>query len=183
MFNILLNFYRKFAKNSEHISKERNLESYIISEIENSAFFKKEKMQLIMDHLINNKDIFKTQNMVSVNKKKLLGIHAKTIISEEFLSILTDKALEVSNPKILLNELYYKASVKKARNDELERLRTSRVFSEVKLQGCGNDADCSWCQSMQKEFFSIELNLTELIEKNCVCEPYCKCALLPKVFE
>ena len=179
MFKVL---QRLFSKNQIRQQKnkasttnhERSIEEYFRDEIENSPYFKPEFRQSVLDHLLHKKNLDKTGNNLTVEEKRSLGINTNLSITKELAQVLSSEGILLKNPKALLREIYYGASITKSRVDGFERARKLGI-KKFKLGASGDGSECKWCRSNLGREFGVDI--LNQMRTNCRCTPYSKCVI------
>ena len=181
----MINFLKKIFNIAKSIEKEsiqkqhetnHELEWYFKREIKNCKLIKQNCDSIILEHLLRKKDILKTQNKLTVDEKKLLGINTRLSITKELIEVLNERGLKTHYPKSIISNLYHRAFFSKSRHDEMNKLRSGLLIDKVILRSSGGGGgDCEWCQSNQDIEFSVHIPIEKLIEENCSCDPYCYC--------
>ncbi len=166
------------AKPNSLTGKDFSIESYFRAEVDNSEYLRDGAKQKVLDHLLGKIDIIKTGSKLSPDEKKALGLNTRLTITKEMVEVLNEKAIRLAYPSSVLTEMWSRATTKKSRHDQLEKLRASAV-KKYKLITCGNGEDCIWCQAHQEQEFQAQFDLESAIAANCTCEPYCKCLVQP----
>ncbi|AIL62238.1 hypothetical protein [Pseudomonas alkylphenolica] len=150
---------------------------YFLKELEACPYIKVEARNKVLDHLRQKVSLLKTDNKLTAGEKKELGINPRLSITKEFIEVLTDEGMALGNPKQMLEDLYYKATIEKMRDDGFAKALKVGV-KKYKLEGASSDS-CEWCKkSNGKEF---DMNIMEKIKTNCKCKPYSRCFISPVV--
>jgi hypothetical protein len=161
-------------------SKDAGIELYFREEVEKSDYLKDESRQVVLDHLLGKIDILKSGNKLSPSEKKALGINARLTITSELVAVLNEKAIRLAHPAAIITNMWSRATSKKSRHEQIEKLRASGV-KKFKLMSCGDGNDCTWCQATQKQELSAQFDMDSAISEKCKCDPYCKCFIYPIV--
>lgn len=156
------------------------IEAYFQREVDCSGYINNNKKQVVLDHLIGRIDILRTGNEISPEEKKALGINARLKITRELLDVLNEEGRSLSYPAAAITEMWHRATSRKTRYDNLEKMRANAV-AKFKLSSCGDGNDCDWCKANQDLELPTSLNLDSEISANCKCNPYCKCFLVPVI--
>lgn len=168
-----------FIKDKAQPSKEgKEIGLYFKQELNDCPYIKIECRNIVLDHLMHKKYLTKTENKLTAEDKKSLGINPRVSVTRELIEVLTDEGIRQKDPKDVLSSLYLRATFNKNREDTLEKYKNVGIecFS---LMACGDERDCNWCKSMQGVEISVYKDINTLIKENCVCESHCRCAIRP----
>ena|ERR1035438_3244568 len=157
------------------------IEVYFRNEVFSSKFIKADARDTVINHLLGNTNILKTENKLSSDEKKALGINARLSITRELVGVLTEEGIKTYHPSAIISEMWNRATIKKLRHDNIEKLRVNSYAKKFTLMSCGNGDDCKWCKANQNREFQVSVDIEALIDKNCTCDPYCKCAIQPVI--
>jgi hypothetical protein len=157
---------------------ERSIEEYFRDEVERTPFFKQEFKQLVLDHLLQKNSLTKTGNNLTVEEKRELGINTRLSITKELAQSLSSEGLNLENPKLALEEIYYRVMTTKARIDNFARAIKIGI-KKFKLLASGDGSECEWCRSNSDHEFGLDI--LDQIEMQCRCRPYSKCVINPVV--
>ncbi len=157
---------------------EKPIREYFLAELKENKYIKHEHLESILKHLTHDVSLTKTSNTLTSNEKKALGLNTRLSITKELLEVLTPDGLALNNPKVILEEIYNKATITKLRDDNFEKSIKAGI-KKFTLNECGDGSECEWC----KANLGIEYgpNILQLIRDNCKCTPYSKCFITPIV--
>lgn len=185
----MINYIKKILKKEKSIGIEprqeenkssNDIEWFLKKEIDNCTLINKNNASIILDHLLRKKDILRTQNILSVNEKKSLGINTRLSITKELVEVLNAEGLKTHYPKSIISNLYHRAFFAKSRHDNMKKFRSSVSINKVILiSSGGGGGDCDWCKLNQNIEFSVHKPIEKLIDENCNCDPYCYCYIQP----
>ena len=178
-------FKKKVVKSSdikeiEDNVNNYNIEHYFTIEINNSPFLKKDSQQIVMKHLLGEYNIVKTNNKLSVEEKKLLGINTRLSITKELVNVLNEEGLKQPDPKIILSDIWNRSTITKSKWDQYNK--SKRVMPDVKfnlVSSGGGMGDCEWCQTRQKKKYLSEEDILFFLENKCECKPYSYSFMVP----
>ncbi|API87300.1 hypothetical protein [Francisella uliginis] len=179
MFNKLKTFFSKSESSpQEVVSTDVPIQEYFKAEVEDSPYLKEDSYDLVMKHLNHEINITKTENKLSSDEKKALGLNPRQVITKEVVQVLNKDGLKLSNPKAVLSDIYYKAAMAKSREDSFAK--ASRIgIKKFTLLLAGDESECAWC----KENSNVQLgtDALEVFNKNCSCIPYSKTIIQPVI--
>ena len=182
MFKLFQNLFSKETQatsmtiDHKNDKQQKQLESYFSKELKNSPYFKPECSQQILDHLLHQRSLTKTENNLTNEEKQFLGINTRLIITKELIQVLSTEGLGLANPKLALEEIYNAAVILKARVDNFERAKQLGI-KKYKLNSSGGGGDCEWCQSSFLREFGEDI--LQQMQENCICKPYSKSFIKP----
>jgi hypothetical protein len=148
---------------------EDNIEALFEKELIACPYIKSEYYENVILHLTHKKSLFKTENLLSVEEKKILGLNTRVGFTKEFVAVLTKAGMELQNPKIMLEEIYSKVTIGKSVSDSIQKsLRAGVKKFTLELTGGGDS--CEWCVSNTGKEFGTDV--LDVVNKNCTCKPY-----------
>lgn len=162
------------SKSVQADSQEKLIFEYFSEELDNSAYFKPESKQTVLNHLLHVLSITKTGNNLSVEEKKALGLNTRLAITKELIEVLSAEGLRLENPKAALEEIYNRATITKTRIDNFEKARRIGI-TKFTLMTAGDGSECSWCRKNSDREFGVDI--LSLMKSNCTCSPYAKCII------
>jgi hypothetical protein len=176
-------FSRKDTKisispSSAPVIEKKAVTEYFQEELDSCPFIKKECHNIVMKHLSHEVSLVKTDNKLTAEEKKEIGLNPRQAITKELVAVLTKEGLRNKNPKGILADIYNKATITKLRDDGFSKSIGAGI-KKFTLQSSGDGSECDWC----KENIDIEMgqDILELIKINCTCHPYSKCFIKPIV--
>lgn len=155
------------------------IESYFLEEIKKSKYLKQEKTDIVMKHLSNEIDLLKSDNILSVEEKKELGINPRLKLTKEYIGVLSEDGIRLEYPREVLKNIYLRATFKKLREEEYLKFQALKI-TKIKLKTAGVE-ECDWCKNMQKKEFLSNEEIRCFINNECQCVPYSKCYLEPVI--
>lgn len=180
MFKTIQRLFSKNESNSQKsetpavIDIERPIEEYFHDEVTNSVYFKPDYRQRVLDHLLHKQSLNKTGNNLTVEEKKSLGINTRLSITKELVQVLSREGISLENPKALLEEIYYRATISKSRIDGFHKARKIGI-KKFTLLTSGDGSECEWCRNNADHEFGHDI--LEQMRINCKCKPYSKCII------
>jgi hypothetical protein len=153
-------------------------EIYLQKELNSCSYVKIEFHNIALAHLTHKTNLNKTENRLTAEEKKSIGISARLSITHELVKILTSEGIRQYNPKEILSGIYYRAFFAKNRDDSLEKFKASGI-RKYTLMTCNDGKDCEWCNSQQGIEMSVDEDLNEIINNNCTCSSHCRCVMKP----
>jgi len=182
MFKILNSIFGLKASKQkiDSASEKEDLESCFLARLQSSKFIKPEAIDIVMKHLTHEINLNKTGNKLSVDEKKALGLNTRLSITKELIDILTPEGIAQTDPKSILERIFYKATFENTREKEIQRLRKIGIKTFM-LQPSNSEKDCQWCQSMKDKVLPVSTDINSLIEENCKCEDWCRSYIYPIV--
>ena len=174
----MLNIFKLFSKktknaNNNSRSKKRNIDDYFTNELDGCEFIKKEYHDIVLKHLTHQINLNKTGDKLSTEEKKTLGMNTRIAITHDLVNVLTEAALNQSNPKDILTSIYYRATFAKTHDDSRQQYIDLGV-KKYKISACDDEGDCKWCKTMDGKKLSVNEDLNELIKSNCNCKSHCR---------
>jgi hypothetical protein len=176
---------RMFSKNvgislspSDSETPERPIETYFLSELQDCKYIKPEYHAVVLRHLKHEVSLTKTGSNLTSDEKKLRGLNPRLAITKELVDVLSDDGLSLNNPKLILEEIYNKATITKARTDEFQKAVRLGV-SKFTLNACVDGSECAWCTEHSGRQFGRDV--IQQMEANCKCAPYSKCFITPVI--
>ena len=148
---------------------EENLSLLFKNELSVCRYIKPECHEIVIKHLTHEKSLHKTENILSNEEKKSLGLNTRVIFTQEFVAVLTKEGMELQNPKDILTEIYNKVTINKAIRDSFKKSLRVGV-KKFTLKPTGGGAPCEWCISNANKEFGTDI--LETLYKNCTCIPY-----------
>lgn len=177
MFKILKKIFGNTSiKSKNFITKNISVDSYFIKELNACSYIKSDAHAIVIRHLLQEINLNKTGNKLSVQEKKDLGINARLSITHELVEVLTNSGLSQPDPKKVFSSIYCKAIFAKNHDDTLNKYRKIDI-NHYKIMACNDERDCEWCNSMNGKKLSINNDINKLIEKNCKCNSHCRLAI------
>jgi hypothetical protein len=176
----MIKFLKKLFKKDEAQppKKSKEIEFYFKQELNDCPCIKIEYHDIVLDHLMHKKYLTKTENKLTAEDKKSLGINPRISVTREMIEVLTDEGIRQKDPKDVLSSLYLRATFNKSREDTLEKYKNVGI-ERFSLMACGDERDCNWCKSMNGVEISVYKDINALIKENCICESHCRCAIQP----
>jgi hypothetical protein len=159
-------------------SLECTIETYFLKELQTCKYIKPSCHATVLRHLKHEVSLFKTGNNLTVNEKKIRGINPRLSITKEFLEVLSDDGLFLDNPKAILEEIYNRATIAKARVDGFNKAVRIGV-TKFTLNASGDGSECTWCAEHSGMQFGRDI--LQQMEANCSCTPYSKCWINPVI--
>ena len=162
--------------NEVEIIENKPIREYFLTELRENKFIKQESHEAVLKHLTHDVSLTKTGTILTIEEKKALGLNTRLSITKELLEVLTPEGMTLSNPKMLLEEIYNKATITKSKDDSFAKSINAGI-KKFTLHEPGDSSECYWC----KNNFGIEHgpNLLQVIRENCECKPYSKCFISP----
>ena len=157
-------------------SPECPIETYFLKELQSCKYIKPECHATVLRHLKHEVSLTKTGNNLTVDEKKARGINPRLAITKELIEALSDDGLSLDNPKAILEEIYNRATIMKARTDGFKKAIRLGV-TKFKLNACGDGSECAWCVEHSGTQFGRDI--LQQMEANCTCTPYSKCFITP----
>jgi len=123
MFRTLkLLFSRKDTKisispSSAPVIEKKAVTEYFQEELDSCPFIKKECHNIVMKHLCHEVSLVKTDNKLTAEEKKAIGLNPSQAITKELVAVLTKEGLRNKNPKGILADIYNKATITKLRDE------------------------------------------------------------------
>lgn len=180
MFKILNSIFGAKSKKEKVVetSEKEDLECCFLARLQSSKLIKPEAIGIAMKHLTHEINLNKTGNKLSVDEKKALGLNTRLSITKELLDILTPEGIAQTDPKSILEHIFYKATFENTREKEIQRLRKTGIKTFM-LQPSNSEKDCQWRQSMKDKVLPVTTDINSLIEQNCKCEDWCRSTIYP----
>lgn len=181
MLKLLKNLFSKNSpsnsSNSKSQPQEHELRIFFEKELADNKFIKPESKSVVLQHLTGEINILKTDNKLTIEEKKELGINARLSVTKELIAVLTNEGIShEEKPRDIIENIYHRARTEKYRIDELEKIKQSEVSKKIKLMNCEDERTCEWCKSTKNKEFSIKEDINLLVKSNCK-SAYCRCAL------
>ena len=88
------------GKSSSNYSKresqpqEHDLQLFFEKELSENKFIKPESKSIVLQHLTGEINILKTENKLTKEEKKELGINTRLSITKELIAVLTDEGIK-----------------------------------------------------------------------------------------
>jgi hypothetical protein len=161
---------------ASNIAPEWPIETYFMKELQDCKYIKPECHAVVLKHLKHELSLTKTGNSLTAEEKKSRGINPRLAITKELIEVLSDDGLALDNPKAILEELYNKASITKARTDGFQKAVRLGV-KKYTLNACGDGSECAWCAEHSGKQFGPDI--LQQMEVKCTCTPYSKCFITP----
>lgn len=184
MFNAIRSIFSKnestppISPSPSDNSPECPIETYFLKELQNCKYIKTECHAIALKHLKHEISLTKTGNNLTVDEKKSRGINPRLTITKELTEVLSDDGLSLDNPKAILEEIYNKATITKARVDGFQKAVRLGV-TKFTLNICGDGSECTWCREHSETQFGQDI--LQQMEANCTCAPYSKCFITPVI--
>lgn len=160
--------------------EEHSLSYYFEKELFSNEFIKPESKPIVMDHLMGKINILKTENKLTKEEKKELGINTRLSITRELVEVLTNEGIRHENkPNNIIENIYHRSSTEKYRDDELIKMKELGI-AQFTIMNCDDEGDCEWSKSITNKKFNIEEDINSLIKSNCK-SPYCRCSIKPVI--
>ena len=184
MLNKLKSLFKKKKQNVKSQSQaikgiiEKPIMAYFQEELNSSRYIKKEHHETVLKHLTHEINLIRTENKLTSDEKKALGLNPRQTITRELIEILTENGLKLHNPKEILAEIYNKATIAKMTDDNFAKSIKAGIETFT-LNASGDESECEWC----KANLDVEMgqNILQLMKGNCTCTPYSKCFINPVV--
>lgn len=184
MLNKLKSLFKKSKQNvasqTQAIKEiiEKPIISYFQEELNSSKYIKKEHHETVLKHLTHEINLIKTENKLTSDEKKALGLNPRQTITRELIEILTEDGFKLQNPKEILAEIYNKATIAKSTDDKFAK-SIKLGIETFTLNAPGDESECEWC----KAHLDVEMgqNILQLMNENCTCTPYSKCFINPVI--
>lgn len=154
--------------------EDRSIDDYFLGELRESKYIRPDCYAVVLKHLKHEASLTKTGNKLTADEKQALGLNPRITITKELVEVLTAEGLARVDPSVVLGEIYNKATVKKARTDNVRKSIDAGVEKFTLMSG-GDNTECDWCKEHLNEEF--EHDVLQVIEDNCTCVPYHKCSL------
>lgn len=185
IFNLFKSLDEKTVRSELPVPQEhkenKDLMHFLNFYLNQSPYIKIEKRQVVLEHLLNIRDIFKTNNYLSLAEKKELGVNVRVKVSRELADVLNSDGLKLNNPKYAILSIEHKAGGDYNRYAFIQEFKTSKVLSKVKII-CPIDAKtCEWCKSINEKSLSVDTNINLLIQDNCTCEDWNRCVIVADI--
>lgn len=158
---------------------EENLDVLFKNELSLCPYIKPECYENVIKHLTHEKNLHKTENILSTEEKRALGLNTKVNFTQEFVAVLTKEGMDLQNPKNILTEIYNKVTISKATRDSFKKALKAGIKKFI-LKSSGSGDPCQWCISNENKEFGTEA--LETLDKNCTCIPY-TCSYIKPVIE
>lgn len=185
MLNFIKNIFSpKTQQNKIHVvqiseeekkENKRLLELYTRKILEKNHFFDNSKTEIIIKHVLGEINLLKSENNLSLEKKKSLGINSKVKISRELIDIFDSSKLNINsfkekNPKDLLLNLSQNAKTRMFIISNLRRIKSLDFIKYVYLTSPNDERTCNWCKEQSSKKIDINTDIIKLIDENCNCE-------------
>jgi len=151
---------------------ERPIEAYFMKELQGCKYIKPDYHAVVLKHLKHEVSLTKTGNNLTAEEKKLRGINPRLVITMELIEVLSNDGLALDNPKALLEDIYNKATITKARANGVQKAVRAGA-KKFTLNACGDGSECAWCAANTAKQFGPDI--LRQMEANCTCAPYSKC--------
>ncbi len=158
--------------------KKIPIEDYFKIEVESSTYLNSESHNLVMRHLCLEINLVKTENKLSTEEKRELGLNPRQVITRELVQVLNQDGLKLSYPKAVLSDIYYKATFAKSKSENFTKAINIGV-KKFTLLLAGDENECEWCKSNVN--IQLGTDVLELFNKNCCCTPYSKTMIQPVI--
>lgn len=178
MFNAIRRIFSKNEVASSAPSTASNcapecpIEAYFMKELQVCKYIKPECHEVALKHLRHEISLTKTGNNLTAEEKKSRRINPRLAITKELIEVLSDDGLALDNPKAVLEEIYSRATITKARTDGFQKALRVGV-KQFTLNACGDGSECAWCAEHSGKQFGPDI--LQQMEVNCTCTPYSKC--------
>lgn len=151
---------------------ECTIESYFMKELQGCRYIKPESHAAVLKHLTHEVSLTKTGNNLTAEEKKSWGINPRLAVTKELIDVLSGDGLALDNPKAVLEEIYNKATIMKARTDGFQKAVQLGV-RKFTLNVCGDGSECAWCAEHSGKQFGPDI--IQQMKAKCTCTPYSKC--------
>lgn len=180
MFSLIKKLFSGNEKGVENDDESSSLWPYFDREIKNSNEIKEGCYKVVLSHLEHKVNLNKTGNKLSADEKKTLGINARLSITHELVGILTEEGMKVNDPKLILTGMYYRATFRKSREENIKGYKKIGV-KRFKLSSVADERDCAWCRRQDGKYKPIDTDINELIDRNCICDSHCRLIMQPDI--
>lgn len=172
----MLTFIRRFFGKGlakEILGQQKGPDQYLSREVEKNDLIRKDKIEIVLQHLNNEINLNKTGNKLTADEKKELGINPRLQITHELLAVLNDKGRVHSDPKGVLSSIAMKANFARSHDENIQSYKCMGL-KKYEVLACQDQRDCAWCKSMNGKKLSVNQSINELIEQNCRCDSHCR---------
>jgi hypothetical protein len=157
------------------------LVKFALTDLSKVDFFDNNKLDIIISHLLSKINLFKSEEYLSIEEKKVLGINTKLRISKELIDIfdktkIQNNIFKNENPKDLLLNILHNARSKATIQQNIDKYKKLNI-KYVELQSSGDDRTCKWCLKQDNKKISINTDVVHLINENCKCVYNRSCVL------
>jgi len=155
--------------------KDKDIKYFIIFYLNQSPYIKAEKRHVVLEHLLNTRNIIKTDNYLTLAEKKELGLNTRVKLTRELVDVLNKEGLALHDPKYAIVSIEHKARGDYSRHGAVEQLKSNNM--RFKLICAKDERTCAWCNSMNEKTLPLDTDVNLLIQKNCTCEDWNRCVL------
>lgn len=173
MLNILKSFISSKTNKNNKANLTDAIESYFFAELQKTDLIKPEKHHIVLQHLTHKINLNKSNNKLSSEEKKSLGVNPRLSITHDLINVLNTSGLNEADPKMILTYIFYRATFAKSHNEQLKQYRESGI-KEFKILSANDEQECSWCDSMNNKIYSVNTDINKLISENCTCVSHCR---------
>jgi hypothetical protein len=163
---------------STHSAPSKKSESdYFLRELKKCPYIKIESHETVLRHFRHEKSLTKTDNKLTADEKKIMGLNPRLSITKELIEVLTEEGLALENPKQALEDIYNKATIEKLRDESFLKAKKIGVkkFKFIAMLGeC-----CDWCTQNNEKLHGLDI--LKLLNSGCTCKPYCKGYIEPQI--
>lgn len=146
----------------------KTMKAIAIQELAKKDFFRQEYSSKILEHILGNIDLNKSNEYLSSEEKGKLEINKRVKISRELIEVFNLDKIIGKNPKELLSNLQNQVRNK---SNMINSIRKSKEagFKSIKLLNTGGERSCKWCITNDNKKIKID-DAIKLIDKNCKCD-------------
>lgn len=158
---------------SDASSAPRAIEAFLDEEIERFQLFSPEGREIVQSHFRTVLALQSNSEGKSLKEVRAAISVAKNLFGEQVGEVVGP---ELTKQQLLsaVQELYNKATIRKARIDQVIKMRGVGI-KEMVLMNSGTGNECEWCKRSEGSKFSVDEDVDALLSKNCTCRPYPGC--------
>lgn len=159
----------KRSNASLQVIKLQRLDDLFLKHFNESSCFKEGSFETVIKHLKQEVDLNKSGEKLTVSEKKKLGLNTRLSITSDLVSVLSQKGLQLPNPKEALKQVYYRATFELNRLENFQKMLSAGI-SKATYHSCNDERDCAWCKANNGVRFSVSEDLNNEINQNCTCD-------------
>jgi hypothetical protein len=139
--------------------------------IKEAGIFDESKIEAIVDYVIGAKQMNYTDNLLSVDEKKSLGLNSRLKISKDLIDIFDRDKVNDLNPKDELRKVRIRIDSHLALIRDISIMK-KLGFKKARYLGGHDERTCPWCLEHTGKFFDINDDVLHTVENNCTCYKY-----------
>ncbi|EOS9876915.1 hypothetical protein ACNKTV_004741 [Vibrio parahaemolyticus] len=159
----------KKSNSSLPVIKVPKLEELFFKHFNDLPYFKEKSFEIVLKHLKHEIDLNKSGRKLTAIEKKDLGLNARLSITSDLVAVLSEKGLQLPDPKIALKQVYYRATFEVTRIEKFQQM-LSVGFTTAIYKSCRDERDCAWCKENDGVKFTVSEDLNTELNQNCTCD-------------